>query len=310
MRTLVFDSQLLTTFQECPLKFKMMYVDNLRSAHPIEPLVKGDVLHTAIEAYYKGLKNGKLSFESLVELAVKEAEAKAALNGIDLDLANEVIDVCVQYFEFWKDDDLKPIEVEQPFIKMLYENPEDNIRIGYAGKIDLVATASRYQWKPIPFDNKSTSRNQTPSSRSNQFFGYCNAIGSNLLVVNRIGFQKTLSLSERFKRIPLSYPKEYVDRWVRNTIKTGYRLAWSLDNDEWEEILPSCDKFSGCTFKPICESITPEAQEWKIKSEYIVGDRWDVTKLLELKKEEPQNVFAPTIEGQSGIEDSSSDDAN
>lgn len=310
MRTLVFDSQLLTTFQECPMKFKMMYVDNLRSAHPIEPLVKGDVLHTAFETYYKGIKEGTLSFSSLVEKSVEEARAKATLNGIDLDLAEEVIDVCRLYFEFWKDDDLQPIEVEQPFLKLIYESEEDNLRIAYAGKIDLVATATRYQWKPVPFDNKSTSRNQTPSGRSNQFFGYCYAINSNILVINRIGFQKTLALSERFKRIPLSYPKEYVDRWVRNTIKSGYRLAWSLDNDEWEETLPSCDKYSGCTFKPICESITPEAQEWKIKSEYIVGDRWDVTKLLELKKEEPEDVFAPTIKGPSSTSNAQGDDSD
>ena len=318
MRTICFDSQILTTFQECGEKFYLTFIENLKPFYPVDPLVKGDVLHTAVEGYYRYLKAGlqgeqdrTIIHKQGIEVAVLEARAKAALNGIDLELAEEVIKTTVEYLDFYQNDDLVPLEIEEPFIQVLYESPEDELRICYAGKIDLVATASRYQWNPIPFDNKSTTRNQTPSGRSNQFFGYCNALDSNLLVVNRIGFQKTLSASERFKRIPLSYPPEYRQRWVRNTIKWGYKLAFALENKQYEENLSSCDKYSGCTFKAICEAINPEAKEWIIQSKYMVGEKWDPTKLLGLKREEPNNVYLPpSIEESSRIGLPSGNDAD
>lgn len=287
-RTIIMDSQILTTFQECGEKYRLSFVEHLKPAHPIEPLVKGDVMHTAFEGYYLNLKEGlateqkrELIHKIGVERAIEDARAKAALNGIDLGQAEEVITVCLEYFDFYKDDDLVPIAIEAPFTVMLYDNPEDEFRVMYAGKIDLVATSSRYQWNVVPFDNKSSTRNITPSGRSNQFFGYCNALDSSLLVVNRVGFQKTLSRAERFKRHPLSYPKEYREGWVRNTIKWAYKLAWAIDNNQYEENISSCDKYSGCTFKKICESYIPEAKEWMIQSQYIVGDKWDPTQVLE-----------------------------
>lgn len=309
MRTIVMDSQVLTTFQECPEKFRLTFLENIRPTHPSEPLVKGDVLHTCLEAYYKLLKAGLEKGEDrttihdlAVESAILEGRAKAALNGIDLGDAEEVIKTTVEYLEFYKFDDIIPLAIEEPFILNLYENQEDGLRVLYAGKIDLVATATRYNMEPVPFDNKSSGRNNTPSGRSNQFFGYTYALDSSLLVVNKIGFQKTLQPRERFKRHPLPYPKEYRERWVRNTIKTAYRLAWCLDNDEWEEIIASCDKYSGCTYKAICESVTPEAKEWKIQSEYIIGERWDVTKVLGLKQNESSQLFLPpSVAKSSGI---------
>lgn len=318
MKTICVDSQMLTTFQECGEKFDLTFLQNLRPVHPVEPLVKGDVLHTGLEAYYRYLKAGLQTETSRsvihsqgIEIAALEMDAKAALNGIDLELAEEVKIATLEYLDFYKDDDLVPLEVEEPFVMVLYENPEDDLRICYAGKIDLVATASRYRWEPVPFDNKTTSRNQTPSGRSNQFFGYCNALGSSQLVVNRIGFQKTLSKAERFKRITLSYPSEYRERWVRNTIKWVYKLVWALETGRFEENLSSCDKYSGCAMKAICESINPEAREWVIESKYMVGERWDPTKMLGLKKENPSDVFLPpSLAEQSGPALSSSNDGN
>jgi hypothetical protein len=285
------DSQVLTTFQECSYKYELNFIQNLRPTWPAPALVKGDVLHTGLEAYYKYLKQelgGEREREHIhtsgVELAIEEANAKAALNGIgDVDL-ELILHATRDYFNFYKNDDLVPLEIEQPFITELYDDGE--LRVLYAGKIDLVATASRYEWSPVPFDNKSQSRNQTPSGRSNQFFGYCNAINSSTLVVNRIGLQKTLSAAERFKRYPLSYPQEYRDRWVRNTVIWAKKLEFALDEGLFEENLSSCDKYSGCTYKRICEAHPIEAKEWVIQSDYITGNPWDVTKILGLPERE------------------------
>lgn len=317
MRTFIIDSQNLSMFQECGEKYRLTFKENLKPTFAAPPLTKGGVLHTGLESYYKYLmahpgEDRLLIHNQAVELAKSDAEAKAALIDINLDDANEVIYQIGEYLEYYKDDDIQPIAVEEPFLKVLYESVDDDFRLIYAGKVDLVATAARYQWKPVPFDNKSSARNQTPSGRSNQFFGYCWALDSNILVVNKVGFQKTLSPAERFKRYPLSYPQEYREQWVRNTIKWGYKLAWAIENDEWEENLTSCDKYSGCIFLPICESITPEAKEWKIRTEFITGEPWDVTKVLGLQNDPNEKVFTATTElaESSGPNSPSSNDRN
>jgi len=317
LRTVIIDSQILSTFQECGEKYRLSFIENLRSAHVIDPLVKGDVLHTALEGYYRHLKDGLAGEQSRtllhnqgIEKGIEDARAKAALNGIDLSLAEEVITACEEYFHYYRDDDIVPIYIEEPFIKSLYESPEDDLRVLYAGKIDLVATAARYEWNPTPFDNKSSGRNQTPSGRSNQFFGYTDAIDSSILVVNKVGFQKTLTPAERFRRYNLSYPKEYRARWVENTIKWAYKLVWAIDNNQFEENITSCDKYSGCTFKPICESSTPEAKEWKIQSQFITGDKWDVSRILGLKNDPNEKLILPKTASPSSVELLSANDAN
>lgn len=314
-RTIVIDSQILTTFQECSKKYELSFIQNLKSAHIVEPLVKGDILHKGLEAYYKHLKEGLTTEQSRdiihnqgIELAIVEARARAAFNGIDLSLSEEIVTAIAEYLYFYRDDDLVPLYIEEPFIKSLYES--DELRVLYAGKIDLVATSSRYQWNPTPFDNKSSSRNQTPSGRSNQFFGYCDAINSNLLVVNRVGLQKTLTPAEKFKRHILSYPKEYREAWVVNTIKWAHKLVWAIDNEEFEENLSSCDKYSGCTFRSICESSTPEAREWKIQSQFITGEKWDVSRILGLKNDPNEKIILPESASQSSIELFSRDDGD
>jgi hypothetical protein len=300
MRTVVVDSQILSTFQECEEKYRLTFIENIRPAWPADPLTKGQVLHSGLEAYYKHLKKGleteqtrNLIHNQGVELAIEAANFEAARNGIDFALSEEVITVMGEYLYFWKDDDIVPIAIEEPFLINLYEDEE--LRILYAGKIDLVATASRYQWKPTPFDNKSQGRRNTPSGRSNQFFGYTTVLDSNVLIVNTIGFQKSLTPAEKFKRHPLSYPVEYRRHWAENTVKTVFRLVRALDTNTFEENITSCDKYSGCVMKKICESITPEAKEWKIQQEYIIGEPWDVTKLLSLKNESKDGDGKETV---------------
>lgn len=307
MRTLIIDSQILTTYQECGQKYQNAFIEHLRPNHPVDPLVKGDVLHKGLEGYYrylmnelKGDQDRSLIHAAGVELAIEDANIAAARNGINLDLAEEVIKAMTQYLEFYQNDDIVPLAVEEPFVLEMYYDETfmgEGLRILYAGKIDLVATASRYQWQPTPFDNKSTTRNTTASTRSNQFFGYTVALNSNLLVVNRIGFQKTLSAAERFKRIPLSYPEEYRENWRQQTlVKWGKKLALALerhsqgDPDAFEENVSSCDKFSGCQFKPICEAVGEEAKEWIIQSQFMVGEPWDVTKVLGIKVQKDEQT--------------------
>src|SRR5204862_6305778 len=77
-------------------------------------------------------------------------------------------------------------------------------------------------------DHKSSSRRGTPSGLDNQFLGYCWALDVNNLVINKIGFQKTLKNEDKFERHVKSYSKELLDEWRVNSIRSAIELYCSM----------------------------------------------------------------------------------
>jgi hypothetical protein len=119
-----------------------------------------------------------------------------------------------------------------------------------------------------------------PSSLSNQFIGYCYALETDRIIVNKIGFQKSLPPKDRFQRYILNIDKARIAEWRENTLYWIQQyLSWR-DDDYWPMNLTSCDKYSGCIFKRICET-DPESRDWKIQKDFTTVPRWDVAKSLE-----------------------------
>ena len=44
----------------------------------------------------------------------------------------------------------------------------------------------------------------------------------------------------------------------------------------------SCDKYTGCVYKDICEA-TPESRDHRIERDFKIGQPWDVARILEAK---------------------------
>ena len=173
-------------------------------------------------------------------------------------------------------DGWKILEVEKAFISELFKDEE--IGIYLTGKIDVIADVPNYGISVI--DHKSSRRSQEVEPLSNQFTLYSWATEIKTIIINKVGFQKTVPPEKRFSRHPLFYTNVQIERWVKNTIWWCKFYAFCLENDSWPENRTSCDKYGGCIYTPICRSATDEGMIAQISNNFIKGKKWDVTEIL------------------------------
>ena len=112
-------------------------------------------------------------------------------------------------------------------------------------------------------------------------------LGHPFLVVNKIGFQKTVPAHEKFLRVPLSFDPLYLDTWKYNVIKVIDWYVQCLANDYWPTNETSCDKFNRkCEYLEVCDSSGQEAADYKMMTLFKKGEPWDVTKVLKKTSEQ------------------------
>jgi hypothetical protein len=263
-------------------------------------LEKGDLMHKMLEIYYSLSYNRvraesdtwKLICEDLktdalklaLELTKREEIIKFAIQvapifTAKMDLAPDESDADIyqfqEYCNYYEYEAWNVLAVEEVASKILFDSPQ--VRIIYNGKMDIIAEKGTMI---APWDHKTSSRRSESTSLSNQFIGYAYLLGLNNVVVNKIGFQKSLKPGERFTRDILTIPGSRIAEWADNTIQWVFKLIDSIDEDNWPMNLTSCDKYSGCIFKKICES-EPINRLYRIEKDYKIGDKWDVAKILE-----------------------------
>ena len=292
MRILNIDSQMLNMIQMCARKMQYSFIYNLQPHEKEEALEKGDLMHKMLEVYYSMKLDGGPDRQSpiwqelivgagispdgdMVDVGVDAGLYFASTMSIPSQVAEEVIDQFKAYADYYAHDDWHPIAVEEVGSKVLYQS--DDFKIVYSFKIDLVAEKGRII---APFDHKTGARRQEPTSLSNQFIGYCYALGTENIIVNKIGFQKTIKPAERFQRYILTVDKERIREWEENSIYWAMQYAQYWKDDFFPMNLTSCDKYSGCIFKRICET-DPDNRAWKLKRDFTTVDQWDVAKTLE-----------------------------
>lgn len=316
MKTIEIDSQHLNGIQSCFTKHHYQFNENLSPAKKAVPLEKGSLLHKVLELY-DGLmaKCHDLSSDTWEELAGTDLVANFAMKleptkrdiidfclaagqhfAISLETDPEELDnVLFQfnaYCEYYTNDPWETLAVEQVGSKVLFDHPE--LQIIYVGKIDRLVQQGRII---APMDHKSSSRRGDVSSLSNQFIGYCFLLSTNHIIVDKIGFQKTLKAGERFQRYHLIIDDARIEEWRMNTVMTMLNYLSLSCKDESEAFLyfamlrefsqkqklmnlTSCDKYSGCTYKEICGG-NPEGRDWTKERDFIVREPWDVGTILE-----------------------------
>lgn len=280
MRTIALDSTILNTLQNCGRKVDLEFLRNWRPTEKAEALEKGDLMHQMLAHYYRERRKGRTKDPNMHSIVIAEAVelGRRAAAGMDLSVSTSEEDI-KQFKEnimFWQQDGWEILEVEQPFSKVLYERPDqpgkEGLRILYEGVIDLVVQ------NPSPYaicivDHKTSSRRGTVSKLSNQFMGYSWAMNVQQVIINKIGFQKTLPPRERFNRVFLQYERELLKEWTRNTIYWVHVLVGYVDQKYFPPNFTSCDKYSGCIFKGVCESI-PAVREFKLQAHFYEGKPW------------------------------------
>lgn len=277
---IVFDMSKYDLFRLCEARYN--YRHNILIGKPGKPqqMERGSLIHLGNEIYYQGLKDGKGYQDSVNASLSKMREAGVISTDLDSDIINRCIDVMEEYYDYWRiaDQRFEIKEVEQPFMFLLFEN--DDVRIYLTGKIDLVTSDNQYENEPM--DHKSYDRTYEVGRMNNQFKCYAVATNSNYLTVNKIGFQKTLKPHEKFIRTKLTFDPLYLEEWKQNVIATLMNSYLSCVTDNvWPMNETSCEKFNRrCEFYDICDSSGLPAKNWKINSDYIKVEPWDVTKVM------------------------------
>jgi len=274
-RNIVMDSQLINSLQLCGYRTDLYFNKNFRPNFKAEALEKGDLLHLIFKVFYTlQTKRPDIPYFTAVDLAVKWGREHAVMNlNIDIDTSEETIYQCTEYFKHFQGEYWTPRHIERPFAKILYESEEENLRIIYEGIIDLMVDTKVGE---AVVDHKSASRNSdsTYVGLSNQFKGYAYCMETTNVIINKVGFQKSLKPAERFKRIPISYEQATLDEWARETIWWGQQLLFYIESNTWPMNHTSCDKYSGCIFNKACIHEPGDSRNWILQTEYIIGEKW------------------------------------
>lgn len=281
MRTVILDSQLLSSLQRCAARTNFYFNNDLRVIGTQPALAKGILIHQFFAEYFRRRKNSgnSLDFESCANFAFEFVKPLTASSGL---VESDIIAVdrsLNQYVEHYKHEPMEVLFVEEPFALEIYKNEDEDLRIVYVGVIDLIATLQGQEQKV--FDHKSQSRKSDFLLLDDQFEGYATAAGTNMITVNVIGLQASVPPQEKFRRVPLSYPPYLLERWKQHLIYWVKQYLVYNNNNEWPENHQGCNKFQTCEFYPVCTSASEAARAWKLKTEYVVSEKWDPTKVLE-----------------------------
>lgn len=271
-------------FLLCAYRYRNRYELNLETPKRNEALDRGNLVHLANEVYYQGLKDGVKYDVAVTAALMKLREAFVLEADLDSNEAAQLIDTMEEYYDYWRvaDQQFEILGVEEPFMYLLYE--DDDMRIYMAGKIDLRIRDNKYD--NLPYDHKSFSRSGPVNSMSNQFKNYCAVTNSNYLFVNRIGLQKTLKPHEKFLRVPISYDHLILEAWKRNVVYNIMEYLQCKAQGYWPTNETSCDKYHRlCEYYEVCLSSGEEAKQFKLMSNFIRVEPWDVSKALKKSTE-------------------------
>ena len=276
---IIFDTSKFDLFEMCEERFNIRYNLNLIPPSKKPQLDRGVIVHIGNEVYYQALKDGVKYDDAAHKALSKIREAGVTASDLEADEVNRIIDVMEEYYDYWReaDENLHIDEVESSFLYQLHE--DDEICYHMAGKIDLVVSDNRYTHEP--WDHKTRDRIGEELRLSNQFRNYCYALNSNYITINRIGFQKTLKPHEKFTRPRLSYDPPMLEKWKQNVIKRMQLYLICVAENMWPMNETSCDKFHRrCEYYNVCESSGDAARNYKLSTDFIETDEWDVTKVL------------------------------
>lgn len=278
------DSQKLNAIQNCMRKFNYTFGD-----FSLEPLIKadyferGDLLHRMLQMYYtlrihrnRWQANGK-THADIVDSCVKWGRFAALKMSLALEEVELVVKAFREYCTFYANDGWDRILfVEQTGSKVMFE--DSDLVILYEVKIDLGIQLTNVP--VIPVDHKSASRRGAPGDLSNQFMGYCWALDCNNIIINKVGFQKTLASEEKFQRHTLSYSNDQLEEWRDNAIWWIRFALGCVQEKFFPPNFTSCDKYAGCQFQEVCKA-SKSIREFKLKSLFENREEhWDIGEAL------------------------------
>jgi hypothetical protein len=239
----------------------------------------GSIVHTFLENYYDSIIKGE--FRSVaVEKGIKAATLYShseEVRNTNPDEKTWALTTCEAYAEHYKGEHWVPLEVETVKQTLLYE--DDEIRIIWKSKIDLLTDTNQGIYS---VDHKTMSQRRDTLTLNNQFIGQCHTTQQPRMLVNKVGFQKSLKPEEKFERVLISYSADRLEEWRTEIVPYYARLMLAYDEiGYWPPNFTHCEnKYGFCQFKGVCSS-ERNMREEELRSEFKVGESWDVSNTKE-----------------------------
>lgn len=274
---IVVDSQRLNMIQNCAYKYDLTFNKNLIPLRKSEPLEEGSLIHSMLETYYSMRKYSSrwpkdFTKAKMLKICERVGEHFASLMSLPVEDVDDTFRVFREYVEYYWGEPQQTLAVEQVGSKIMYEDEE--LIIVYETKIDWIWSLP--QIKLMPTDHKHSRRRGPTHELSNQFMGYCWMLDVRNIMINKIGFQTSLTPAEKFQRPVISYSLPVLESWVRNSVWWIKFLNDCEKTQSWPQNFTSCDKYSGCIFSPVCLS-PDESKAFKMKQLFnIAEEEWDV----------------------------------
>lgn len=183
------------------------------------------------------------------------------------------LDTCVQYFEHYKNDPWVILESEVVKSDVLYE--DDEIRVLWKAKFDAIYDTNQGIYS---CDYKTQKQRREKLILNNQFIGQCLLMKTRNMIVDNIGFQKSMEPKEKFRREIMSYTADLLLEWQSETMPhAAYKLLEWSEAGYWPPNYTHCEnKYGNCPFVDVCKADRNMRPE-EIKMKFIKGPEWDPT---------------------------------
>lgn len=306
-KNVIMDSQILTALMSCPRAADFRFNLNLESlSGKSNSLECGSIVHKFVEVYYGSMIKG-ISREKAFGFGITAAELYIQSCPDCTDFvstpsqkkpkcghrANEypgvkntpkdsvayqtgwqfVLDTCDEYHRFYINDHWVPIEVETVKGEVLYE--DEDVRVMWKAKLDLVVDTNQ---GIFPCDHKTMKQRRETVSLNNQFIGQCLLMRTRNVIINKIGFQKSLKAEEKFTRAPISYSAARLLEWQSEILPFyAKQLLMYAEVGYWPPNFNHCEgKYGNCNYIEVCQS-NPDMREEELKLHFRVGPQWNPT---------------------------------
>jgi hypothetical protein len=300
---LIFDATVFSTLMGCARLVDLRHNHNFApSGGKSNSLEAGSLTHKILEVYYKlmiaGLKREQAIGHAMIAGQLYISGCPHCADGLNQQPAckhqpkeypglvntpehNEkykvgwrwVLKTCEQYFDFYKNDAWIPLAAEAVKGEVLYE--DDEISVLWKSKLDLIVDTN--QDGIMSIDHKTFKQRRDKNSLSNQFIGQCLLLKTRKVLVNKIGFQTSLDVKERFTREVVNYSADRLLEWQTEILPYyAYMYVQHVESGFWPPNFTHCMTIYGpCEFVPVCEA-NRNMREEVLRNDYVIVPAWDI----------------------------------